>query len=407
MKKNLLSLIFAFTIVYSVFPQGEIQKGILFQFKQEEGSATSHLAEVMESAYINDLLSNKTKFINRLTTTVMEDLGDGAARLKTKYMITQNTFLEGTDKTLSWGEEDTVNISRRKNGQLYDSDTEGMPSVVNVPSFPDYPVKIGESWQMPGEEVHDCKDLFQMTELIRIPFTATYTYSGNETRDNKNLNVIDVSYEFSQSNRKNRIYTTGTFLGIQGHARQKIYWDSSRNELDYYEETFEIEMFDTQGNSYRFEGTSSGNVTEYKSMNTDEAVQQIQETVAEFELEDVSVVKGDKGLTISLENIQFEADSDVLLNSEKEKLRKIGKILSTVQNDLLITGHCARWGSESSQQTLSEERAESVASFLVQEGIRDQYHVFTQGMGAREPVDTNETSEGRARNRRVEIIIMD
>ena len=56
---------------------------------------------------------------------------------------------------------------------------------------------------------------------------------------------------------------------------------------------------------------------------------------------------------------------------------------------------------------MSEERAEAVAAYLVEMGIRDQYHVFTQGKGAREPVASNNTEEGRIKNRRVEITIMD
>ena len=381
--------------------------GVVFQYRQKKGDSTSHVAEVMEAAYFNGFLSNKTQFINRMTTTVQDELDDGAARLQTNYMITQNTFLEGAGRTLSWGEESTVNISRTAGGQLFDSNNEELPTVRGVPSFPDYAVKPGDSWQMPGEEVHDCKELFQMTELIRVPFTATYKYSGDEEKNGKILSVIDVYYEFSQSNRRNRLYRLGTFAGIQGRAVQKIYWDKEKCDLDYYEEAFEIEMFDVYGNSYYFTGESGGNVTEYKSLNNDENLQKIKDTVAEYNLQDVSVTKGDKGLTISVENIQFEPDSDILMESEKIKLSKIGEILKTVSNDLLITGHCADRGTEPVRQKLSESRAESVASFLMDEGVRDQYHIFTQGKGAREPIATNDTEAGRAKNRRVEITIMD
>ena len=121
----------------------------------------------------------------------------------------------------------------------------------------------------------------------------------------------------------------------------------------------------------------------------------------------LEVKQGEKGLTISLDAIQFEPDSDVLLSSEKKKLEKLGEILKEFSNDLLITGHCAARGTVKAQQELSEERAEAVAAYLVDLGIRDQYHVFTQGKGAREPVASNDTEAGRIKNRRVEITIMD
>ncbi len=93
--------------------------------------------------------------------------------------------------------------------------------------------------------------------------------------------------------------------------------------------------------------------------------------------------------------------------SEKKKIEKLGEILKEFSNDLLITGHCAKRGSVSAQQKLSEERAEAVAAYLVELGIRDEYHVFTQGKGAEEPVASNATEAGRVKNRRVEITIMD
>ena len=112
-------------------------------------------------------------------------------------------------------------------------------------------------------------------------------------------------------------------------------------------------------------------------------------------------------LLYQLENIQFEPDSNVLRASEKIKLEKIAQLLQNYSNDLLITGHCAERGTENARQILSEERAQSVASYLIELGLRDEYHIFTQGKGSTEPVASNETEEGRSRNRRVEIIIMD
>ena len=136
-------------------------------------------------------------------------------------------------------------------------------------------------------------------------------------------------------------------------------------------------------------------------------MQKIEQIAKELEIENVSVKKGDKGLTISLENIQFEPDSAVLLPEEKLKLKKLSKILEDFPNDLLITGHTARRGSEESCQILSEERADTVSQYLKRLGVRDEYHIFTQGKGSKEPVATNDTEEGRMKNRRVEITILE
>ncbi len=383
-------------------------EGVLFEFNQLKGAAVVHVATVEEEAYLNGQLHNQTQFINRTSTTVTETQKDGSAKLFTHYMTTQNNFFKSTGKMLSWGEEESVRLYRDKNGQLHDSDNDFLPTVQSVPSFSDKKIKIGESWTSDGLEVHDCRELFGMNEAIQVPFTATYTYTGDEEIDGNTLQVLEVQYKFFQNNlTENHYEQSGTFAGAQGQAAQKIWWDNEKGELDHYVEEFIIYLYDTNNNTYAFRGIAHGEVTEYKSVNNKDNLKKLQKKVEKYKLDNISVKQGDKGLTISLDAIQFEPDSDVLLPSEKKKIEKLGEILKEFANDLLITGHCAQRGTQKAQQQLSEERAEAVAAYLVELGIRDEYHVFTQGKGAREPVASNATEEGRIKNRRVEITIMD
>ena len=399
------------------------EDGVLFQFNHKKGDAVSHVATVEEEAYINGRLNNRTQFINRTSTTVESVEKDGTALLSTHYMTTQNNFMNSTGKMLSWGEEDSVKIYRDKNGKLHDSDNAFLPTVQSIPSFSKERVKPGDSWQCEGLEVHDCRELFNMEGAIEVPFSANYTYTGEETIDGRKLHVIEVQYKFFQDGSEagdngsqgqdwydSYLYGTAsgsTYAGIQGQAIQKIWWDNERGDLDHYTEEFVIYLYDTFNNTYAFRGTAHGEVTEYKSVNDKENLKKLQKKVEKYKLDNISVKQGEKGLTISLDAIQFEPDSDVLLPSEKKKIEKLGEILKEFSNDLLVTGHCAKRGTVQSQQELSEDRAEAVAAYLVQLGIRDQYHVFTQGKGATEPVATNDTEAGRIKNRRVEITIMD
>ena len=95
------------------------------------------------------------------------------------------------------------------------------------------------------------------------------------------------------------------------------------------------------------------------------------------------------------------------MDSEKKKIDKIAKIIESYTNDLLISGHTALAGTAESCQILSEERADSVANYLIKKGVRDKYHIFTQGFGAKVPIASNATEEGKSKNRRVEITILD
>lgn len=403
MKKSFFLFTAVFLCINNIFAEDTV----LFQFKHNKGDAVSHVSTVEEEAYLNGKLNNHTQFINRTSTTIVDVEEDGSSLLNTHYMTTQNSLVNRTGNYLSWGEESNVTIRRTRLGELYDSDSDSLPTVRNIPSFPDHEVAIGESWQADGLEVHDCKELFGMNQSLVIPFTATYTYSGNDLINGVELQVIDVEYEFFQDNTRGKIYKGSTYAGARGYAKQKIWWDCSKNDIDHFNEEFQIKMVDIYGNTFLFNGISTGEVTEYKSVNDDTNVQRLQNTVEKYKLDNISVRRGEKGLTISMENIQFEADSDKLLPSEKKKLEQLGEILREFSNDLLITGHCAERGTVNARQKLSEERAQAVADFLVNKGIRDEYHIFTQGKGSTEPVATNSTEEGRSRNRRVEITIMD
>lgn len=418
-KKQITLFILFFVFSFCFFSQQN--EGILFQFVHKKGDAFSHISTVYEEAYFNGRLNNKTEFINRTSSTVLDILEDGSEYLQTDYMTTQNSLIQRTGDTLSWGEENSVNLYRRKNGEFYNCSSDFLPTVRNIPSFPSQKVQLGQSWQAEGLEVHDCRELFQMDQALSIPFTATYTYSDtvnsadnqnniieeNTQNERKTLHIIDVYYEFFQDNTSGQYYRNSTFAGARGYAKQKIYWDTQKNEIDHFLEEFQIKMVDFYGNTYIFNGKSQGEVTGFTSVNSKANVRKLQETFKNYNLDNVNVSQGEKGLTLSIENIQFEPDSDKLLPSEQKKLQKIGEVLKQFNNDLLITGHCADRGTESARQALSESRAKSVADFLIKNNIRSEYHIFTQGKGSTQPVASNTTEEGRSRNRRVEITIMD
>ena len=404
-------LLFVILALYApIYGQAEAgnsdSDGVLFEFRQKKGESSLHISTIEEEAYLNGRLNNRTQIVNRTATTVTDTNEDGSARLHTHYMTTENYLMSVSGRHLSWGEEDFVNLTRTKSGEFLNPDNDYLPTVQNVPSFPKSRIKPGDSWRATGKEVHDCREMFSMTDAISIPFTAEYTYTGDEIIDGVKMNVIEVYYEFSQGVGR-RSAATGTYAGASGFAQQKIWWDSSKGDIDHYIETFMIKMVDIMGITYTFKSSAHGEVLEYKSVNDQATVEKLQERVNDMALENINISRGQKGLTISLENIQFEPDSDLLLPSEKEKLQKIGALLKDYSNDLLITGHCAERGTPKSRQLLSEQRAEAVASYLEQIGVRDSLHIFTQGKGSTEPVASNATEEGRKKNRRVEIILAD
>jgi outer membrane protein OmpA-like peptidoglycan-associated protein len=113
-----------------------------------------------------------------------------------------------------------------------------------------------------------------------------------------------------------------------------------------------------------------------------------------------------RGTVITLAGgVLFASNKSQLLPGAQTSLAQIAEAIKS-QDDkkVLIEGHTDSRGSDATNQALSKARADSVASFLVSNGV-PQDRVTTAGLGPSRPVADNATPEGRANNRRVEIVI--
>ena len=118
----------------------------------------------------------------------------------------------------------------------------------------------------------------------------------------------------------------------------------------------------------------------------------------------VPIISGEK---VILKNIFYETDSYVLRPESTYELDKVVVFLSTNPNvSVEISGHTDNTGTAAYNEKLSENRARSVVEYLTSKGILKE-RLSARGYGMSEPVDTNETEEGRANNRRTELKIMD
>jgi len=102
----------------------------------------------------------------------------------------------------------------------------------------------------------------------------------------------------------------------------------------------------------------------------------------------------------------FDFDKAVLKPEGRAKLDDlVGKIQGINLEVIIAVGHTDSVGSDSYNQRLSVRRAEAVKAYLVSKGI-EKNRVYTEGKGEKQPVADNRTSEGRAKNRRVEIEVV-
>jgi outer membrane protein OmpA-like peptidoglycan-associated protein len=112
-----------------------------------------------------------------------------------------------------------------------------------------------------------------------------------------------------------------------------------------------------------------------------------------------------RGLVANMSDVLFRSGSFELLPGARERLAKVsGIVLAYPTLHVAIEGHTDSVGSDDYNQQLSERRAQAVRDYFVQQGINSAA-VEARGYGKTEPIASNDTSEGRQQNRRVELIL--
>lgn len=112
-----------------------------------------------------------------------------------------------------------------------------------------------------------------------------------------------------------------------------------------------------------------------------------------------------RGLIVNMSDVLFATNKYTLTPDAEIKLAKVSGILATYPNiNVQIEGYTDNTGSDSYNLTLSQHRATSVQAFLIAQGVAPD-KVTAQGYGPADPVADNSTSQGRAQNRRVSLVI--
>lgn len=125
-------------------------------------------------------------------------------------------------------------------------------------------------------------------------------------------------------------------------------------------------------------------------------------------LSDMAKIKQEENRTVITLNgaVLFRSDDTQLLPMAQEKLQQVADVLKQYGSEYTITvnGHTDSRGSDVHNQQLSQARAESVRGYLVAKGVASEM-VRAFGQGEAQPLAGNTTPEGRANNRRVEIVV--
>ena len=136
-------------------------------------------------------------------------------------------------------------------------------------------------------------------------------------------------------------------------------------------------------------------------INNDEERRTLEENLGE----NITVDTVPEGFVLRLGDILFNTDSYVLRDEAKETIDRIINAINRGYSDreIIVQGHTDNVGEEEYNQILSENRAKAVADYI---SPNLQYNIVSHsGFGDKNPIASNDTAEGRRRNRRVDIII--
>jgi outer membrane protein OmpA-like peptidoglycan-associated protein len=124
-------------------------------------------------------------------------------------------------------------------------------------------------------------------------------------------------------------------------------------------------------------------------------------------LQNLHATRGAEGMQMTLDDIAFAPGQAGLRPEAKASL---GKLVAFVNKDpskaIRIEGHTDSRGNSNANQTLSQRRADALRDALVAAGVAAA-RITSVGLGEGQPVDSNDSEEGRARNRRVDVILED
>lgn len=280
--------------------------------------------------------------------------------------------------------------------------------IAGIPTFPRNAIEPGAVWDENATVSFNLAG-FGIDAPLAVEMPVHYTFIEKTEIDSRSYYHIRAEwYPFWLPEEK--ISHSSGLQRITGYSVMEIFWDNKSGcprQADISEQT----QFRFNDNTLLL--VKRDTTQDFKTITDvvrERVIRELKEQIKTQKVENVEVKQTDEGIVLSIENIQFEAESAVLAEAEKKKLTGIGALLSSLVNRKInVVGHAANiaGSDEKELQTLSAARAQSVADFMVQSGIKKADMIVATGMGGSVPLAPNDTAEGRTKNRRVEIVIMD
>jgi outer membrane protein OmpA-like peptidoglycan-associated protein len=377
----------------------------IFKFIHAKGQKYRIISEVTYKIFINGEFQYYVNALNKIAVEILEEKNK-AGYISGLFQISERVY--GEEEGFVLAEELSSIFWRDAQGYYTINPHYFAPTFRNIPVFPKQDISPGFNWTAEAQELHDLRRI-GITDPYLIPIDVHYTYLADIEMDGKKISQFKIEYAYEHEVKGIKPSEGQSYpIKIAGKVIDFYNWDNEAGEVHSYEDSFHVIYFYSNGNYVEYIGTSAGEVFDSPLMDREKVADDIKEDLKKENLEGVTVEHGEKGVTITLQNIQFQPDSDELLPQEKAKLQKIAEILKKYpERDILIEGHAAKLGTDEYLQKLSERRAKAVGDYLLSLGATKANKMIIIGKGATEPIASNKTEAERIKNRRVEITILE
>lgn len=243
----------------------------------------------------------------------------------------------------------------------------------------------------------------------RVKLTALQSNPQLATRAPVEMKAAEAAVKAAEAPRPDGEYATHLVLladqkvEIARARAQSRQYEDQRNALSEQSERARLDARTLEADRARSDATAAR--ADAASARDEVAASRAARMDLQRQIAELNARETDRGLVVTLGDLLFATGKSNLTGGAGPNLDKLAAFLGEYPDrTVLIEGHTDSVGSEESNQFLSQRRAESVRSYLVNRGVSAN-RLTTVGLGQGSPVASNDTATGRQQNRRVEVII--
>ena len=277
------------------------------------------------------------------------------------------------------------------------------PTLRGIPVVPMAEISVGDQWTGVGtrlvEPMHD-------GTFTRLKILARYRYAGEVTQGGRTARVITATYAVRYRSGEDPAGDV-RLTSVSGTHEVSIQLSVPSGALSFMRDQVDETYAFADGTTVRLQGFILTWFSSTTPLNRAETADTIARKLEESATKDVVIEQKKEGVSVSLNNIHFVAEQAAFLPEELPRLESIAGALKLIAGrSFRVIGYTAAVGTRESQNDLSVRRARAVVDFLTSRGISARRFLY-EGRGGTEPVAPSDTEENRAKNRRVEIFILE